>query len=111
MHIFHSTDDAGREAIERKGFAVTFQGDHSGDSWFALFRDRQVTASRKGWWVVVEMPEEVVRAHHEPPDPYKVRIPFSVVNQYGPFAYERWGEQPMTRQPPAYLPGWVRRES
>lgn len=92
MH--HSTDEVGKAAIERDGFGLTHQKDYPGCTFFQPDQDRQITAWRRDWWVIVDIPEDIVRAHQivyddGTVDPYNIPIPWEIANAY-PRTYEPW---------------------
>lgn len=97
MQLFHSTDEKGKAGIEEHGFKASGQGDHPDCAWFQPTQDRQVTSSKdKDWWVVAELPDEVVALHRifydGRVDPYNIPIPVDLVNTFQPFKFERWSD-------------------
>ncbi|GAA1548416.1 hypothetical protein GCM10009804_00960 [Kribbella hippodromi] len=86
MRLYHRTDEAGKAGIEFEGFAVTATDKQSvGHSWFAGTKESP-TARGAGWWVIVELPDDVAESHRH--DQFSYRLPFDLVNQYAPFTYE-----------------------
>lgn len=94
MLLYHSTDEDGKAGIERDGFTVSYATDYPDCTFFQPSQDKQVTAWRRDWWVIVDIPDEIVRAHQivygdGMVDPYNIPIPWDIANQY-PRIYERW---------------------
>ena len=90
--------DQSNGSIERLGFADTpdsgQDADTRGDTWFSFEREMQNTAVKdRDWWVIVEVPDDVVAAHRYTydgePGPYQTRLPHEVVNRYRPFTFEQ----------------------
>lgn len=95
VRLYHSTDNDGKRGIERDGFAVTHGKDYPGCSWFQPSRDRQVTSWRRDWWVIVDIPDEIVEPHRIVYaggllDEFNIPVPWDVVNRFRPFTFEPW---------------------
>lgn len=73
MLIYHRTDRAGRDAIEREGFR--HRPPPEGPSWTARDRDYfwfgaskekcRETAWKCGWWVVMDVPDATPENRHD----------------------------------------------
>jgi len=106
MHLYHSTDDRGRDGIEAHGFAHSGRDDRlsndHGVTYLVGGRDPCVTANRRVWWVIVNVPDEADVAQYLDPiyaDPASADVPedqriyvvpWSVLNAWAPFTFERW---------------------
>jgi hypothetical protein len=91
--LYHSTDEAGRTGIEANGFALSHNFDSPGMVWLSDSKHNAL-AARLGWWVVVDMPDEVAREYQSylaSGDPHtgNFRMPWEVANTYRPFRFER----------------------
>jgi hypothetical protein len=97
--LYHSTDEAGKIGIETKGFGLSHTAEFPEASWFCAHKDPLIGSS-VGWWVIVEMPDDVAAAHqfeafHFVPSHFQLSdvefflIPWNVVNRYRPFQFER----------------------
>lgn len=90
MEIYHSTSDAGKEGIEREGFNRSCVDDTPNANWFTRTRDPHVTTAFRDWWVIVDIPEEVVADYAAREiEHIGFTLPHDVVNRYER-RYERW---------------------
>jgi len=86
--LYHETDEEGVKGIRAHGFGVSHTGDSPGHSWFYESAARCIrTASRRGWLVVVDVPDDVVEPYgctFEDGSPYlgNVSIPREVANDF-----------------------------
>jgi hypothetical protein len=93
--LFHATDQTGRDGIEATGFAVSCTPDAKAASWFGRFKDPRIAASGNAkkvpffaWWVIVDLPDDVVALYLDPDLEDIIMIPWVVVNECQPFTYE-----------------------
>jgi len=92
MLLYHSTDPPGRAGIEGAGFALSHLRDSPGASWFIDSRNPLVPTGRVGWWVIVDLPDDVAEAYREPDDDGLRSdlfcVPWHVANAHRPFRFE-----------------------
>jgi hypothetical protein len=94
VELIHETDEAGKRAIEARGFGLSHLPDLCGRSSFSSDRAGTMSSRGKGWLVIVTMPDDEA-------EPYRYRhvdgeldrthlsIPWEVVNRHEPFRFER----------------------
>jgi hypothetical protein len=105
MLLYHSTDATAKARIQQEGFTVAHNKKEQGKSWFHTKKGEHRVAAGLGWWVLVEMPDDVA---DEWLYPYggagedtteldrrfpQYHIPFDVVNEHGPFDYEPFSDE------------------
>lgn len=106
MRLYHSTDDLGRDGIEAHGFGHSGRdnllSDDHGVTYLVGGRDPHVPANRREWWVIVDVPDDadatqyLDRIYADPaladvPDDQRIYVvPWTVLNTWAPFTFERW---------------------
>lgn len=91
MLLYHETDRATAERIEREGFGDEHGSGATRPGFAYLSRHptpRVPTASKRGWLVVVDLPDAeqyVARDEHGPLDPEHYEAKHSAVNACIPF--------------------------
>ena len=93
--LFHATDASGTDGIRERGFGISHLRDSPESSWFTSARSEVSTGSAQlEWLVIVELPDDVARQYRHRFEDGTIYlsnylVPWDVVNQYRPFAYER----------------------
>ena len=94
MLLYHGTDEAGRDGIERQGFARSDLADSPHGSWLVASKDDPQAATRGTWRVVVDLPDHVAAQYECALDDGSIYagvyyVPWTVLNEHRPFTFQR----------------------
>lgn len=99
MRLYHSTDEACKQGIEKYGFYDSKVMDSRGFVWFCDGKDPDVPTMRTGWWISIDLSDEIAaeylyrlldgQVYGTSPICY-YRVPLDLTNSRKPFLFERW---------------------